>query len=250
MGTKSSASNRLFVVFGLCLSGLLFQNCTPTHLVGDPSFAGSGGLSSLIPGGGSGASSVQAFSSTLKPVLTTNCGSCHGASQNPKFAVADSQLGHDTLVNSSLVDFGNPANSRIVQKIRGGHNGISTNVSQEMETQIQAWIAAVSAGGGSGGAPGGGLPVATPLEAKFSSISQKILVPKCVGCHGPTLAEEGIRYDSHALTLRTVVPGNAALSLLHNQCNTGQMPPDNTLRLTAEEMDVLGEWINAGALNN
>lgn len=244
---KSSVM-RVLIVMGAGASILLFQNCAPTHLVGDPSFAGGGGLASLIPGGGNGASSVQAFSATLKPVLTTSCGSCHGVSQSPKFAVSDSQLAHDTLVNSSLVDFNNPSNSRIVTKVRGGHNGISTNVSMEMENQINAWIAALSAAGG--GAGGGGLPVATPLQAKFSSISEKILVPKCVGCHGPTRADEGVRYDTHAATLRTVVPGNAASSRLHRECNTGTMPPDNSLRLTTEEVAIMAEWINAGALNN
>lgn len=85
--------------------------------------------------------SVQAFSTTLQPTLTTSCSGCHGIFQNPKFAVPDSQLGHDTLLSNNLINPSIPQNSRIVQKIISGHSGYSIPKADEILLKIQAWIA-------------------------------------------------------------------------------------------------------------
>jgi uncharacterized membrane protein len=242
MSTRKNIFNKIFVACGLIVL-LITASCAPVHKTGDPSL--SNGLS-VLPGGASSASSVAAFTTTLKPILATNCSACHGASQVPKFAVADNQLSHDTLVNSGLVDFATPSNSRIVQKIKGGHNSISTQVSLDMQNQIAAWVAALAS------TPGGGvvLPVPTPLAANFKSISEKLLIPKCVGCHGATKADAGIRYDTYALTLSTVTAKNTSQSKLYTVSNSGSMPLGGISRMTVSEVSVLAQWINAGALNN
>ena len=117
------------ISFALFIVVFHYQACAPpSHDLGS---SDSGSLSL-------GAESVLAFEQTLKPLLQ-NCSGCHGVSQQPLFAVDDSSLSHDTLLSLSLVSLESPENSRIVQKIREGHQSISTTVADDMETQIGAW---------------------------------------------------------------------------------------------------------------
>jgi mono/diheme cytochrome c family protein len=259
MNTQNFVINKVLVASGL-LALLVTASCAPVHKTGDPSLSSNTGLSQIIPVGASPTASVTAFSISLKPLLSTNCSACHGGSQVPKFAVNDSQLSHDTLVNSGLIDFANPSNSRIVQKIKGGHNNISTQVSLDMQNQIAVWVSAVTATPHPNPGnpppsvpatpPGGGLPVPTPLSASFKSISEKLLIPKCVGCHGPSRAAAGIRYDTYARTLKTVTAKSTNQSKLYTESDSGSMPIGGIPRMTVKDVSVLAQWINAGAPNN
>ncbi len=189
------------------------------------------------------ADSVGIFSSTLHPLLVANCGSCHGLNQSPKFAVTDPLQAHNTLINSNLVNLSNAAASRLVTKIQGGHNSFSTALATQIQTAIEDWASQLQT------VNGGGIPAPPPLEATFSSISQRILEPKCVGCHGPTKAASGKRYDTYAATLGTVHVGVPTDSSLYTECQSGQMP-ENAPHLSAEELDVIYQWILVGAPNN
>jgi uncharacterized membrane protein len=117
---------------------------------------------------------------------------------------------------------------------------------------VQAWIASMTVTGS-----GGGTSVTPPpvvLVPTFKSISENILQPKCVTCHRPGGREPGIRYDSYSATISRgrVVAGKASESEMYQEIAKGSMPPakDGYPPLTIVEVDVIRQWINAGALNN
>ena len=125
-------AKKILVGFVLLLLPMgLFQNCadymTPQH------DGGGFDLSSYNPAG---------YSNTLKPLLQTNCAACHGANQDPKFAVANDALAIELLVaGDALVNSTQPASSEIVTKIAGGHSGLPTTLSAQLQTAIAAWAA-------------------------------------------------------------------------------------------------------------
>ena len=189
------------------------------------------------------AQSVEIYSKTLHPLVTAQCGRCHGVDQAPLFAVADAGTAHNSLINFGLVSLSNPASSRLVQKVQAGHQGFATALATDLQTQIKAWADQLAA-------VGGALPAPTVvLTATFSSISTLILAPKCASCHGATRASEGIRYDTYSNTLRTVVPRNPAGSELYKSVLNGSMP-EMAPPLTPQELQVINKWISDGALNN
>ncbi|MCB0408150.1 MAG: hypothetical protein KDD34_08105 [Bdellovibrionales bacterium] len=224
----------LFIIF-------LFQNCSPMHEGLQSQGLGSSAEATL--------QSASIFESTLHPILQNNCAQCHGVSQIPRFAVADPLASHDALFQYGLVDLTTPSNSRLVSKIAQGHQGFSSSLSTQIETAIQAWADGLLAANPGSGL--GGLPPTPVLEATFSSIHSLILVPKCVGCHSPTGTRRSEDYSDYQSTLQTgkIVPGNANGSEAYQECVSGSMP-EGAPRLSDQELAVLKDWINAGALNN
>ncbi|HWB13861.1 MAG TPA: DUF1553 domain-containing protein [Pirellulales bacterium] len=83
-----------------------------------------------------------------------------------------------------------------------------------------------------------------------------LLREKCSHCHGPQKQESGYRLDSRAIALRggdsgepPIVPGESARSpLIRYVEGNGDlvMPPEGD-KLTAEEVDTLRKWVDAGA---
>ena len=188
-----------------------------------------------------GAASIAAFTATLHPILQTNCASCHAAIQTPMFAPALASASHDVILNAALVSLAVPANSRFVVKIQLGHSGINPAVATTIQNQIQAWATQATTSMA--------LPAIPVLEPKFGSIHNKIFVPKCVACHGSTIAKGDIRYDSYAAPMRTVVAGDSAASALHESVDRGGMP-EGLPRLTDEEIRAIRDWIDDGAPEN
>lgn len=95
-------------------------------------------------------------------------------------------------------------------------------------------------------------PVEEPSQnnkATFTWISQNVLVPKCTSCHGGSRPESGIGYDSYSKTLSTVRVGDAARSTLYKIISRGEMPPGRD-DVTAEQLQAIFDWIQAGAPNN
>ena len=113
---------------------------------------------------------------------------------------------------------------------------------------LLAVMAASSAISGSSAAePGGsGGGIAEQVRALFSS--------RCRECHGPDLQEGGLRLDldprSPDQTAAVVVAGNRGASALHERVISTdpdrRMPPRGK-SLSAEEIELVGAWINAGA---
>ena len=91
----------------------------------------------------------------------------------------------------------------------------------------------------------------------FAKDVQPILRERCVECHGPSQQMNGLRLDRRRYVLPNrvgangalVVPGNSGASRLYRRISGTsagqQMPP--TQPLTAEQIDSIKAWIDAGA---
>jgi mono/diheme cytochrome c family protein len=123
----------LNVVFGA------FQNCSPMH-----ESLSSQTSSSLE--GHSIEELSQKFSTTLHPVLKANCAGCHGASQEPKFAVDDATAAVTAIRARGLANLNNPEASYFITKIRGGHNGFPESLALQVLAGIESWSQAMNGG--------------------------------------------------------------------------------------------------------
>lgn len=103
--------------------------------------------------------------------------------------------------------------------------------------------------------PGGG----QSDDVDFERDVRPILAASCHGCHGPDKQKAGLRLDLRAAALAgayggdvpVIVPGDAAASTLYGRVaglleDEDPMPPTGE-RLSADEVDVLRRWIDAGA---
>ena len=89
----------------------------------------------------------------------------------------------------------------------------------------------------------------------FQKDIQPLMAKYCVECHGATKPKAGVRLDSYDAIIaksrkQSVVPGDPAKSKLV-MTMTGAaklMPPKKfTPRPTTEEIDLIKDWIKAGA---
>ena len=125
---------------------------------------------------------------------------------------------------------------------------------------LNAWILA---GAPESSGPGGTLPL-PPLLPNFLSIKTHILEPRCLSCHSPGNSVARIplvtREDLLNSPLELVIPGNAEESGLilavRNEDPNKVMPPEKTpsgqptgfSRLKEEEIRIIEEWIQRGAV--
>ena len=104
------------------------------------------------------------------------------------------------------------------------------------------------------------------LQPKLSSIQQFIFTPSCAvtGCHSAADQQQGLNLSSDNAhsnlvnvtstedgVLKRVEAGNSTRSWLMKKLNgdgTSVMPPAG--QLTQAMIDTVGQWIDAGALNN
>ena len=127
----------IFLLFTALLT-LGYQNCAPYERAAE-----SDSFSSDLPGNMNNdlTKSIEAFELTLEPVITgsQSCSGCHGVTQFPLFAVLNSSQAHSALLTGRLVDLNNPSNSRLVRKIREGHQNYSNAKADEIEQAIASW---------------------------------------------------------------------------------------------------------------
>ena len=237
--SRGSQLKKWISLLAVVSSLLLYQNCSGTH-------------ESWLDDGQSGSSSyltnsisLASFEANLHPVLTTNCSECHGVSQQPLHSLPEASFALDVIASFNLVNLETPEESTLVNKIRNGHRSIAQTVADEMQQAIQRWADDIVASGGSL------TPDTSSLQPTFSSIHNLILQPKCVSCHSPDGSRPQEDYTDYFTTINTgkIEPGDAATSTMFTQCQTGAMPQGGP-SLTPEELGVLQEWINDGALNN
>jgi len=78
---------------------------------------------------------------------------------------------------------------------------------------------------------------------------------RCNKCHGIDQVKEGLDMRTYETLMAgskngaVLVPGNSADSFLIQQVVKGKMPKRGP-KLTPEQIKVISDWINAGALNN
>jgi cytochrome c5 len=89
----------------------------------------------------------------------------------------------------------------------------------------------------------------------FANDILPILESRCLNCHGGRETKEGLSLASFSALMAgsdngpVVVPGDADNSLLAQQLLNGKMPKRGP-KLTPDQVQLIVDWINAGALNN
>ncbi len=95
----------------------------------------------------------------------------------------------------------------------------------------------------------------TTSEVSFAADIKPILDARCIKCHGVEQTKEGLdlqTYDNIFAGSRNgsvIEPGNAEHSLLVQLIVEGEMP-NRGQPVTPEELQLIINWVNQGALNN
>lgn len=113
------------------------------------------------------AASVEAFSTTVYPILRQYCATCHAGAGpgSPSIAHPNLDTAFNAVVNSQKVNLTTPNRSRLVRRLVADFHHCWSDCMMDgvqMEAAIAAWAEAVELAGpppGSGGSPGGGGPV-------------------------------------------------------------------------------------------
>jgi mono/diheme cytochrome c family protein len=89
----------------------------------------------------------------------------------------------------------------------------------------------------------------------FTNDVLPIFLATCGDCHGVKEVKEGLDLTTYEGTIAgsfngtVITPGNANDSYLVHQIIDGEMPKRGT-RLTDEQIQIITDWVNQGALNN
>jgi len=194
---------RLFPMLALLLFAAILQGCgggasTETN----PVTESSGNVnSSSYTGPAAQTDDIRSFQVNVWERLRTSsrCGACHvEGGQNPQFVRGD-DINLAYAVANPLIDLDNPASSRLVTKVGGGHNCWLSNdaaCATAITSYIEAW-----AEGSTGGArtiqlvaPLVKVPGATrtfPSDENatdFENTVWPILTANCATCHASTAA--------------------------------------------------------------
>jgi mono/diheme cytochrome c family protein len=89
----------------------------------------------------------------------------------------------------------------------------------------------------------------------FASDILPLFESRCIGCHGGERTQEGLDLKTHASIMTgsengpVVTPGDAANSLLVEMVATQKMPKRGP-KLTPNQVQLITDWVNQGALDN
>jgi hypothetical protein len=225
-----------FALFGLIVIAP-FQNCGSSHSPGSDSLASNNVTIEVDP----------TLNTAALQILRLQCSGCH---QNVNSGNISQIMDIYYLYNKQLITPGDSTKGRLLGSIADGSMPPGGVVSAANVQTLKDWIDSMKivAGGDGGNLP----PVdeLPPLEPTFTSIKANILDTKCLACHGSQVAKAGVRYDTHALTLRTVNLENPDESKLYTECLSGSMPEAPYPKLTATELSTLLTWLQLGAKND
>jgi hypothetical protein len=106
---------------------------------------------------------------------------------------------------------------------------------------------------------GGATPIPTNASSNtlvsFKNDVEPILQNRCINCHGGTQARMGLAFDSYDSLMAgsnngpVIIPGDPNGSRLIQLVQIGAMPKQGP-KLTPDQVQILIDWILAGALNN
>jgi cytochrome b subunit of formate dehydrogenase len=172
----------------------------------------------------------------VAPLFEAKCGTCHGTADMTGLALDSYENVMAGGNDGPVIIPGDSANSVLYAvQVAGGHPGMFAP--EELEI-IQAWIDAGAVEN----------PV-EPLGPTWDSEVSAILETKCLACHGET-AMSGLNMSTYADLLNgsqsgpVIVPGESTESLLFTIQQAGGHPG----QLTPEELEIIGTWIDAGAV--
>lgn len=99
------------------------------------------------------------------------------------------------------------------------------------------------------------VPVTSADEVSFARDVLPILQNKCINCHGGQRTAEGLDMKTYDALMAgsengsVITPGDSTRSSFITLSAEGKMPKRGP-KLTAEELRLLTDWVNAGAPNN
>jgi mono/diheme cytochrome c family protein len=98
-------------------------------------------------------------------------------------------------------------------------------------------------------------PAAGGAMVSFASDILPLFESRCINCHGGERTQEGLDLKTHTSLIAgssngtVVTPGNAADSLLVELVATQKMPKRGP-KLTPDQVQLITDWVNQGALDN
>ena len=166
---------------------------------------------------------LESFEANVMPTLSANCGSCHGSTQSPLFALANPESAWSNIEDGGLINTGTAASSRLVIKGGQSHGGCPScgaSVSDEIKNAIQDHIDAVAAVSASNnnnnnGGGGGGSSVA------FAQITNNLNIPVNLGTNYQELRFDlgvsGFPGATFSIMVRTVTEGGGGVNYEFNR---------------------------------
>ncbi|MFC2177072.1 c-type cytochrome domain-containing protein [Actinomycetota bacterium] len=191
-------------------------------------------------GGGGATPPVAAGTSwdgAVAVVFDPSCTSCHGAALQS----GGVDLSSYTAAVAVVVP-GDSAGSVVVQVMEAG--GHPVQLSAEDLALVKDWIDA-----GAAETDGGGAAPPVAAGTTWNGAVAGLFDASCTACHGANLQSGGLDLSSLSAVLAGggrgagVVPGDAAGSVIVQILEAGGHPA----QLSAEDLDRLKEWIDAGA---
>ena len=101
----------------------------------------------------------------------------------------------------------------------------------------------------------GSTGAALSSEVSYAKDVRPILESRCASCHMGEFVSEGLDMNTYESLLEgsqngpVIVPGDARHSLLVKKVTEGKMPKRGP-KLTPAQIQIITDWINAGAPNN
>ena len=98
-------------------------------------------------------------------------------------------------------------------------------------------------------------PAVEGATVSFANDILPLFESRCIGCHGGERTQEGLDLKTHVSLMTgssngvVVVPGDAANSLLVEMVATQKMPKRGP-KLTPDQVQLITDWVNQGALDN
>ena len=133
---------------------------------------------------------------------------------------------------------------------------VFTACASQTAGQPAAQTSGSNSGSNSASSVGGGTPVSAAAgQVSFSKDITPIFQASCISCHGGERTSRGLDLKTYTSLMAgsqngaMIVPGNAGNSILIQSVSSGTMPKRGT-RLTDVQIQLLVDWVNAGAKNN
>ena len=98
-------------------------------------------------------------------------------------------------------------------------------------------------------------PAAGGATVSFTNDILPLFESRCINCHGGQRTQEGLDLKAHASVMAgsnngpVVTPGDAENSLLVELVATQKMPKRGP-KLTPDQVQLITDWVNQGALDN
>ena len=161
-------------------------------------------------------------------VISTNCLSCHGAT-NPSGGV---DLTSYQLVNSYIVAMKNDIDSKSMP--------LTGSLSTSQIALFDQWYTQghLEMGGIASNTP---TPTPTPVltsTVTFAQVNQSVFSTSCLRCHNSSQVDGGVMVDTYAHV-------SSSLSKITSAINSGAMPQGSSL--TSAQKTLFDQWIATGA---